>query len=81
MSLTAERLQIEAKIAELERKNAIAALTVDIAITQIRQEASPLLEPEAIELDKIDAAVAMLRDAIESRKQNAQDIIRLQKKL
>lgn len=81
MSLTIERIQIEAKIAALEKESAVAALTVDMAITNIRQEASPILEPEDIDLDKIDTAVAMLHGAIERMKDNSKEIERLKKML
>lgn len=81
MSLAVERIQIEAKITALEKESALAAFTVDMAITNIRQETSPLLEPESIDLDKIDAAVAMLHGAIERKKENDKEIERLKKML
>lgn len=81
MSLTVEKIQIEAKITALEKENNLAAFTADMAITNIRQEASPLLELEQIDLDKIDAAVAMLRGVIERMKENNKEIERLKKLL
>lgn len=79
MSLKIEKLQIEAKIAALEKENNLATITADMAITNLRQEASPLLELEDIDLDKIDAAVATLHATAERKKENDKEIERLKK--
>lgn len=79
MSLKIEKLQIEAKIAALEKENNLATITADMAITNLRQEASPLLELEDIDLDKIDAAVATLHTTAERKKENNKEIERLKK--
>ncbi len=81
MSLTIEKMQIEAKITALERENNLASITADMAITNIRQETSPLLELEDINMDKIDAAVATLHATIERKKENDKEIERLKKML
>ncbi|WP_299457788.1 hypothetical protein [uncultured Rikenella sp.] len=81
MSLTIEKIQIEAKIAALEKENNMAIITADMAITNLRQEASPLLELEQIDLEKIDAAVAALHATVNRKKDNDKEIERLKKML
>lgn len=81
MSLTIEKIQIEAKIDALQKKIAVSSLTADMAVVNIRQEISPLLELEQIDLDKVEAAVAVLRAAAEQTRQNEKEIERLKKML
>lgn len=81
MSLTIEKMQIEAKINALEKENAMAEITGDMAIMNIRAEASTMLDIEEIDMDKVDAGVAMLHSAIERKRHNAAEIKRLRRML
>lgn len=74
-------MQIEAKINALEKENAMAEITGDMAIMNIRAEASTMLDIEEIDMDKVDAAVAMLHSAIERKQHNAVEIKRLRRML
>lgn len=65
MSLTNERIQIESKIAALKKERMAETLKVDMAIINIREEASPLLEPLEIGISKLEIATDELKKSVE----------------
>lgn len=81
MSLTTERIQIESKIDSYRKESLMAAASADMAITHIRQEASPLIGLEEIDLEKLDVAIALLHTAIKRKKESDRQIERLKKML
>lgn len=64
MSLTNERLQIESEIALLLKEKAAEEFKVEMNISTIRQEASPLFKPHEIDVEKLQVAVDELARSI-----------------
>ncbi|MEG1635725.1 MAG: hypothetical protein RR277_00385 [Rikenellaceae bacterium] len=80
-SLSKERVQAEAKLGALKREIANKAIEVDMYIHTIREEASPFLSIDEIDIVRIKIAVSNLESTCAYIEEKSKEVRRLEKLL
>lgn len=81
MSLKNETLLLESKLNQLNREKNTKEIECDMFITHIREEASPYLKLEELDIPRLDVAVCNLKKVVEEHTSINIEIKRLEKLL
>lgn len=79
MSLTTEKLALQSKVTALGKERAILAIKADMQILNVRAEASPLLDLDQINTNRLTVAVEELCDYVRRTGEIDMEIRRLEK--